>query len=129
MTTKIYTDGASRGNPGRASGGVVVGSVKFGVCFEPTTNNIAEYRALIYALKEATLQKLPDIEIFSDSLLMVNQINRKWEVKDGDLRELWIVVQHFLRHNFDSWTITHIPREENTEADRLANEALDKECK
>lgn len=125
---KIYTDGASRGNPGPAAGGMVVGGHKFGVCLGVVTNNVAEYRALLYALRDAVQQNVDKIDIFSDSLLMVNQLNHKWIVRNQALLTNYLNVIHYLRHNFKSWTITHIPREQNTEADRLANEALDKEC-
>lgn len=128
MTTKIYTDGASRGNPGPAAGGIVVGEVKYGLCFGITTNNIAEYRALLYALREAINQKVTEIEIFSDSLLLVNQVAGVWRVNNQVLLDYQIMVRHYLDHNFKSWTITHIPRELNTEADKLANKVLDAEC-
>lgn len=125
---KIYTDGASRGNPGPAAGGIVVGDHKFGLCFGIATNNVAEYRALLFALYDAKVQKAEVIEIFSDSLLMVNQINSHWLTKNSVLDEYRKDVLHFLAHNFKTWAITHIPRGENVEADRLANEALDMEC-
>lgn len=125
---KIWTDGASRGNPGRAAGGMVVGGHKFGLCFGTMTNNVAEYQALLYALYDARQQGALEIEIFSDSLLMVNQVNGKWKAQNDVLNAYRQDALHFLVHNFKSWAITHIPREENTEADRLANEVLDNEC-
>ncbi len=125
---KIYTDGASRGNPGPASAGIVVGDHKFGVCLGFATNNVAEYRALVYALNDAITQGAKEIEIFSDSLLLVKQVQGEWNT--GELLQIYLFdIRYYLRYYFDRWTITHIPRGENAEADRLANEALDKNCK
>lgn len=125
---KIYTDGASRGNPGLAAGGIIVGDKKYGLCFGIATNNVAEYRALLYALREAISQKVEDIAIFSDSKLMVEQVNGRWVTDNSVLKDYREMVLHYLGHNFKSWTLTHIPREENTEADALANKALDEDC-
>lgn len=126
---KIYTDGASRGNPGQAAGGMVVGEHKEGVCFGIATNNVAEYKALQYALHVAVNRGAKEVDIFSDSRLMVEQINGKWLTNNPVLTEYRDDIRHYLeQHFFRSWTLTHIPREENTEADRLANEALDTEC-
>lgn len=111
---KIYTDGASRGNPGPAAGGIVVGEHKEGICFGIATNNIAEYRALRYALRTAVYQFTDEsVEIFSDSLLMVNQLNGVWKVDNSILKEYHQEVLHFLGHHFKSWTIRHIPRREH----------------
>lgn len=125
---KIYTDGASRGNPGRAAGGIIVGDKKYSLCFGIATNNVAEYRALLYALREAINQHVDDIEIFSDSKLMVEQVNGIWKTDNPVLKGYRYMALHYLGHNFKSWALTHIPREENTEADALANKALDEDC-
>ncbi|MBI5732350.1 ribonuclease HI family protein [Candidatus Jorgensenbacteria bacterium] len=134
----IYTDGGSRGNPGPAAIGVVVGDpsinserVKYySEQIGKTTNNIAEYRAVIFALKK-TKSLLggdrageTDVEIRSDSELLVSQLNGKYKVKDADLQPLFIEVWN-LKQDFKSAKFNLIPREENKMADDLVNRALD----
>ena len=129
----IYTDGGARGNPGPAAIGIVIGAPvnkNYSEQIGKTTNNVAEYKAVIFALKKAksllggSKAIETKIEIRSDSELLVNQLNGKYKIKDEDLQPLFIKVwnlkQDFLRVQF-----VHVPREKNKEADRLVNQALD----
>ncbi len=126
----IYTDGGARGNPGPAAIGVVVGDKEYGEAIGKTTNNIAEYSALIFALKKAKQligkekAKEADIEVRSDSELMVSQLNGEYKVKDEDLKPLFIEVWN-LKQDFGSVIFKHVRREENKRADALVNRALD----
>ncbi len=129
-TVIIHTDGCSKGNPGEAGIGIVF-SDGAGESFHKiykyigeTTNNVAEYTALITALEEAQKQGFKKIAILSDSELMVKQVNGQYKVKDANLKNLNKRVQELWQH-FDTATIQHIPREKNEEADSLSNLALD----
>lgn len=121
----IYVDGASRGNPGPAGGGAVLKDAAGKTAQElvlplgKTTNNVAEYSALIAALEQAQVRQAKRIKIFSDSLLMVNQVTGVYRVRHPRIRPLWDRIQSLLRP-FE-WEIIHIPRKANQEADRLAN--------
>ena len=125
----IYTDGASRGNPGHASLGVVI---KRKVHKDETlhsylgilTNNQAEYSALVAALKRAQKIGIKSLRVLTDSLLLANQINGLWKVKNPNIKDLFTEAKA-LAKQFDSFSIAHIPREQNSEADGLANLALD----
>lgn len=127
----LYTDGASRGNPGEAGAGVVildrVGNVvkELKEYLGNTTNNSAEYRALILGLQEVLRLGGTKVTIFSDSELMVNQIKGSYNVKNQGLLLLYKEVNELLE-KFLKYDINHIRREENRHADRLANEAIDK---
>jgi ribonuclease HI len=125
----VYFDGASRGNPGPAaigwvivdSGGIVAeGGERIG----DTTNNRAEYEALVRALEAARDYGFDEIEVRGDSELIVQQVRGAWDVNDPGLRERRVTV-HELLGSFDEWSIEHVPREVNERADSLANEALD----
>lgn len=126
----IYCDGAARGNPGPAGAGAVLlnedGSIvsEISEYLGETTNNQAEYRALILAIEEAIKHKAASLIIFMDSELAVNQIKGTYRVKNDGLKELFKMVSQKLK-SFESFTIKHIPREQNKEADRLANRAID----
>lgn len=132
MSVTVFTDGGARGNPGPAGAGVVI--VHDGVLLaevkkylgEKRTNNWAEYEAVILALQK--LRELgfegETIEFKLDSLLVVEQINGKWKVKEPTLKPQVARVRELLK-NFGSYSFTHIPREENAEADALVNEVLD----
>lgn len=123
----IYVDGASRGNPGPAGGGAVLKDAAGKTMQEivlplgKTTNNVAEYSALIAALEQAQIRKAKRIKVFSDSLLMVNQVTGIYRVRHPRILPLWDKIQSLLRP-FE-WEIVHIPRKANQEADRLANMA------
>jgi ribonuclease HI len=127
----IYTDGGARGNPGPAGIGVAIYDEKrrpLAVISEylgEATNNQAEYRAVIAALKKAAALGGAELEFYLDSELVVKQLNREYKVKNKDLAPLFLNI-HNLSLNFKKITYHHIPREENSEADRLANEAMDR---
>ncbi len=128
----VFVDGASRGNPGPAAIGVVFQdkkgatlkniSVKIGI----STNNIAEYCALIFAMQEAIIMGVGELEVFTDSELLTKQFSGEYKVKDQTLKLLNLLVRH-LRQGFRKVTVAHVPREENRLADREANKALDQE--
>ena len=127
----VYFDGASRGNPGPAaigwaivtSDGIVAeGSERIG----RTTNNRAEYAALIEALEAATEYGLKEVDLRGDSQLVVKQVRGEWNTNDPGLRERRVKARELLT-GFDRWSIAHVPREINERADTLANEALDNE--
>lgn len=139
-TIKIYTDGGSRGNPGPAAIGVVINDkdgnrIKaHGEAIGTATNNEAEYRALIWALQKTKAlfgkEKIAHIkiEVRMDSELIVNQLNGKYKIEQETLVPFFIKIWN-LRTEFGEIVFRHIPREQNREADRLVNEALDNEQK
>ncbi len=126
----LYTDGASRGNPGNGGVGVVLydedGNVFatakefLGVC----TNNEAEYKALILGLNEALKRKCRDLSIFLDSELLVRQINGIYRVKNKNLQGLMKEIRKLLSF-LDEYTVKHVERSKNRVADQLANDAID----
>ena len=126
----IHIDGAARGNPGPAGVGAVItdgdGKVLAEVCkyLGETTNNQAEYQALLLALKEAKRLKVLRISVFSDSELLVRQINGEYKVKNEGLKPLFREAVTLLR-SFGGYAVAHIPREKNKRADQLANLAID----
>ncbi len=133
----IYTDGGSRGNPGQAAIGVVFcnekGQVikKFGEYLgDNFTNNEAEYQAIIFALKKfkalfgKAIAEISDVEIRADSELVVKQLNGKYKLLEPKIQQFFIEIWN-LKFDFKSVKFKHVPREKNSEADRLVNEALD----
>jgi ribonuclease HI len=131
-TTKltIFTDGASRGNPGPAAIGVVLNDeagnyvASISRCLGVTTNNQAEYRAIIAGLEKALGMGAKYVNIFSDSELVVKQINGQYQIKHVALRPLYQEVVR-LTGTLEGFRITCVPREKNSAADALANKALD----
>ena len=129
-TITIYTDGGSRGNPGPAAGAFVIfDQAGKQICAQAkfllnATNNIAEYTALVTALQKAASLGARNIKIFSDSELMVKQINGDYKVKNENIRELFSQCIDLLA-GIPSWQIKHIPREKNKLADKLVNRAID----
>ena len=127
----IFTDGGARGNPGPAGIGAILYSEDKKVVAEISnflgvaTNNQAEYKALIAALKKATELGALELDCYLDSELVVKQLKREYKVKSPDLAPLFLEI-HNLSLNFKNISYTHIPRERNKEADRLANEAMDR---
>ena len=125
----IYTDGASRGNPGRAAIGAIlkdekgdlVATISRGI--GKATNNQAEYQAVIAALEKAIFLGVDSVELNSDSELIVKQIKGQYRVKKETLRPLYEKVMQ-LKSRFASFKIRHVPRERNWEADKLANATL-----
>ncbi len=126
----IYVDGASRGNPGKAGIGVIVYDDRnkvirrFKQYLGRTTNNVAEYMALIYALQEGLISRNSSLTIHTDSELVIKQLEGKYRVKDELLKMLFKQVEH-LKEGFEEVKIKHIDGKENKEADRLANQAID----
>ncbi len=126
----IYADGASRGNPGQAAIGAVIldeqGRLIASVSrrIGRATNNQAEYRAIIAALEEAIRLGLRQVDIRLDSELVVKQINGEYRVKKATLKPLCQQVKQLLG-SLEGFTVAHIPRRQNMEADKLANKALD----
>ncbi len=125
----ICTDGASLGNPGRAAIGATIkdeqGRLITSVSQEigRATNNQAEYRAIIAALENAIRLGVNQVDVYSDSELAVRQINGQYRVKEVSLKPLHQQVKQ-LQIQLEGFTITHIQREQNTEADSLANAAF-----
>ena len=126
----IYTDGAARGNPGPAAIGVIIEDERGRLVASisqrigRTTNNQAEYRALIAALEKAVSLGAKQVDIKSDSELVVRQINGSYRVKKAALKPLYQQVKYLIG-SLEDFTIAHVSREQNTEADALANRALD----
>jgi len=126
---KIHSDGASRGNPGLAAIGATIkdeqGKLIASISqrIGKTTNNQAEYMAIIAALEEATKLGARHVELNSDSEFVVRQIKGEYRVKNLALKPLYQRVKQ-LQGCLESFTINHIPRQQNIEADRLANSAL-----
>lgn len=126
----LYCDGASRGNPGPASIGFVLYDpdgepvVEMGGVIGETTNNVAEYEALVAGLETALDRDVASIEVRLDSLLLVKQVAGEYRVKAAHLKPLHRKVMALLGR-FDDREVVHVRREANTVADALANEALD----
>ena len=140
MILRVYTDGGARGNPGPAAVGVVVkkingdGTVEkllsFGKKIGNTTNNSAEYQAVMEALIKISnikyqISNIQKIEFYLDSQLVVSQLNGLFKVKDANLRTLIVSVRNLEGELNVPISYQHIPREENKEADREVNKALD----
>jgi len=129
VTAKIHTDGAARGNPGPAAWAYVIerpgqAAIEEAECFGHATNNVAEYMAVIRALERSAQLGLTRIALFSDSELMVRQMNGEYAVKNVDLRDLHDQAQALARQ-FTSVTFAHVRRAENARADVLCNAVLD----
>jgi len=130
---EIYIDGASKGNPGPSGIGVVVcrdtQTVKnISTYIGNTTNNIAEYTALIYGLQEALKLKAEVLKINTDSQLLCRQLNKAYKVKNPNILGLYNQVLH-LMEAFKKVSITNISREDNRGADKLATQAIKKQLK
>ncbi len=127
----LYTDGAARGNPGPAAIGIVLTDaqghelIALGECVGRTTNNVAEYLALLRGLDHAHTLAATEIEIRTDSELMAQQLRGNYRVRADHLKRLHGEAQSRLAQ-YQSVVIRHVPREHNRRADALANEALDR---
>jgi ribonuclease HI len=126
---RIHTDGAARGNPGPAAFAYVIEregapDIEEKGFLGNKTNNVAEYTALVKALEHAARLGARRLDLRTDSDLMVNQIKGTYKVKNEGLRPYYERARVLLRE-FDAWDLRHVPREQNSRADRLCNEALD----
>ena len=130
MKVVVNVDGGSRGNPGPAAIAAVVQEPGGGVLEESTerigqaTNNVAEYKALLLGIERAAGLGATELELVGDSELIVRQVEGRYKVKDATMKELHAEVKKALS-GFEDWSIRHVRRELNSEADRLVNEALD----
>ena len=132
MKARLFTDGGARGNPGPAAYAYVLEAddqtvlAAHGEAIGVATNNVAEYRALVEGLAKARELAIDELEVVSDSELLVNQMRGSYKVKNEALRDLW---RQAMLHatGFDKVTYTAVRREHNELADRLVNEALDAE--
>ncbi len=133
----IYSDGASRGNPGVAGAGAVIEIEGDAKPFELVeflgrkTNNEAEYQALFLALKKAkqllgkARVKQAEVTCYADSELMVKQLRHQYKIKNEGIQPLFLEIWNLML-DFGEVNFRHVPREQNKEADRLANQAIDK---
>jgi len=135
----VRTDGAARGNPGPASAGAALFRADRPDARDPRavpdasisdylgiqTNNVAEYTGVVRALELARDLGATEVHLLLDSKLIVEQLSGRWRVKDAKLIPLWAAARQTL-HGFRRWTATHVPRAQNTVADALANEAIDR---
>lgn len=130
MQAKLHTDGGARGNPGPAGIGVVLTDEQGNVIAEvgegigSTTNNVAEYSALIRGLEMALEDGVTEIDVFVDSQLIRSQVLGEWKIKQEHLRPLAVRARSLL-NRFERSTISYVPREENADADKLANQGMD----
>ena len=125
----IYSDGGARGNPGPAAIGVVISQdnkivATISRCIGETTNNQAEYQAIIAGLEKAIELKAETVECFLDSELVVKQLRHEYKVKNKELATLFVKASN-LSLQIKKVRFNHVPREENKAADKLVNEALD----
>jgi len=130
MKLTVNVDGGARGNPGPAAIGVVIrdpdGLVldEHGERIGEATNNVAEYKALIRGIQRAAELGATELDLIGDSELVVRQVEGRYKVKKPGLKPLHAEAKQALSA-FDSWSVRHVRREENAEADRLVNEVLD----
>ncbi len=126
----VNVDGGARGNPGAAAIGVIVRNGDGEVLAERgerigrATNNVAEYRALLLGIELAAELGAGELDLVGDSELIVRQVEGRYKVKDATMKELHGQVKAALAP-FESWSIRHVRRESNADADRLVNQALD----
>lgn len=133
QTWHIYTDGGSRGNPGESACAFVVTSGGTEIFSEGTylgvgTNNEAEYAGLIHSLEwvlEQDLSNVEKIEWFTDSMLMMSQVNKLWKIKEPRMKQLITQIWALQSKLTKSATLQYVPREKNQEADLLVNQTLD----
>lgn len=131
MRLLIHTDGAARGNPGPAGAGAILRDVSDGSVVAEiaeglghATNNVAEWTAVRLALEEAQRLGATHVDLRMDSELVARQITGIYRVKHPDLKPLHVAVMEMLRR-FDGYTVGHVPRQLNKDADRLSNVAID----
>jgi ribonuclease HI len=126
----VHVDGGARGNPGPAAIAAVVTNSNGGLIEQlgkpigRATNNVAEYRALLLGIELAKSVGAREVDLVGDSELIVKQVKGQYRVKDAGLQPLHAEVKSALQ-GFDSWSIRHVKRAHNADADRLVNETLD----
>jgi len=127
---RVHIDGASRGNPGPAGIGIAIFDPEGGLreriheSIGEATNNVAEYRALLAALDRALALGIQELEVRSDSELLVRQLQGKYQVKHPGLKPLFAAARERIAR-LRRFRIQHVPREQNAEADALANQGID----
>ncbi len=130
MKLTVHVDGGARGNPGPAAAGAVVSDVDGRIVLEEgrpigrATNNVAEYRAVLLGIELAGRLGADQLELVGDSELIVKQVRGEYKVKDASLKHLHAEVTQELE-GLSSWSIRHVRREQNVDADRLVNDTLD----
>jgi ribonuclease HI len=131
MKVVVNVDGGARGNPGPAAAACVISTPEGELIAEraellgETTNNVAEYRALLLGLKEAHALGASEVEVIGDSELIAKQVNGVYKVKHPAMQPLHRAATEALR-GFERWSIRTVPREQNAAADALVNAALDR---
>src|ERR1700744_1383056 len=126
----VNVDGGARGNPGPAAIGVVLRDADgeiveaVGETIGAATNNVAEYRALLRGVELAAAHGATELELIGDSELVVRQIEGRYKVKHADMKNLHAQAKAALA-GFDDWSIRHVKRAQNADADKLVNQALD----
>ncbi len=132
MKVVVNVDGGSRGNPGPAAVAAVATSTggeslgERNAYIGETTNNVAEYRALLLGLELARELGASEVEVINDSELIAHQVNGRYKVKHPDMKPLHAAPLEALR-GFERWSIRPVPRAQNADADALVNQALDGE--
>jgi len=133
LEADLYVDGGSRGNPGPSGVGIVILDtnsqktiVEKSIFIGHTTNNAAEYSGLIHGLQIAQQYGIARINIFMDSMLIINHIKGVYKVRNSRLEPLYKRVQELLKLFGDGYNIEHIERTKNARADKLANEAINR---
>ncbi len=131
LSAILYTDGASRGNPGPSGWGAWLVDAKTKATLAEasgplprTTNNVAEYTGALEGVRLALANGVTELEIRADSQLLVRQLTGEYKIKAGHLKPLAAEVKGLLA-KFDRWRATHIPREQNKRADKLSNDGAD----
>ncbi len=129
MNATLFTDGGARGNPGPSGIGYVLAikgkeKIFHGEYIGETTNNQAEYKALLAGLRRAIQEKVQELECFLDSELVVKQVRGEYRVKNAELKPLVAQVSD-LKKKFQKISFGHVRREKNEEADLLVNQAID----
>ena len=130
MRVVVHVDGGARGNPGPAAVGAVVTDAAGATLDESrerigeATNNVAEYRAVLFGLERARALGATEVEVVNDSELVARQLSGAYKVKQEHLKPLHARAREAL-DAFDRWTIRSVPRAQNARADALVNEALD----
>lgn len=127
----VYTDGGSRGNPGPSGCGVFLSSQDGSIIEKKykyigvATNNIAEYTAVLLGVRRAIELGATCIDLRADSLLVIEQLSGNYRIKNAQLKEIYLEIQEMIQKWGGKISFTHVRREQNTEADRLSNVAMD----